>query len=278
MSNILLAHTNRTDAGTLSNGTWNGSLPLNNLKDGNIDKVARSANATAASTRFALDMGANFPVWAIALAATNISANGSTWQVKGGTAAPDSVNVFATGQVFNSTAIACRQLTFAWDTPADWGLQYNLIYALAAPQTVRYITVDIVDTANAAGFVQIGRLFVGTGFQPAVNPRKGWKSGREDLSTFTTADSGKKFFTKRLPRPRWEDLELFRLTAGEGDQVHEMDALLGITDEVLYVPDPADLAKSQRYGFLGTMRELSVLDAPYSDGGRSKAYRIDQKL
>lgn len=277
MSNIVLAHTNRTDAGTLSNGSWNALLPLNNLKDGNIDKVARSVGTSAASTMFALDMGANYPIWGVALVGHNITAAGTTWQVKGGTVAPNTSNVFTSGGVFDSTAIACQQLTFNWDTPADWGAQYNLIYALAAPQTVRYITVNITDTANAAGYVQVGRLFVGQGFQPAIGADFGLGDGHEELSTSVRADNGKRFFTKRTPRPRFVQLALSQLTLAEGDKVHELDALLGITDEVLYIPDPADAAKTQRYGFVGTMRELSLLEYPQYNK-RTRAYVIDQKL
>lgn len=278
MSSLALAHTTRADAATFSNGSWSTSLPLNNLKDPNIDKVARSTNALSTSTIFAADMGANYSICAVALVAHNCSTSGATWRVKGGTVAPNASNVFTTGQVFDSGVMNVRAMSFAYDIPSDWGAQYNLIYSFAS-QTVRYITVDIVDTANTAGYVQFGRLFVpGYQLQPGVNAEIGLQDVREELSTYSRSDSGKRFFTKRTPRPRGAIFKLPRLTASEVDIAHELDALIGITEEVLYIPDPADVAKTQRYGFLGTMKELSALEYQHIDGGRSKAYRIDQKM
>jgi hypothetical protein len=97
-----------------------------------------------------------------------------------------------------------------------------------------------------------------------------------DLSESVQAKYGKKFPIKR-PRFRYVEFELSHLTAAEATQVHELDDLLGLTDEVLYVPDPADMAYSQRYGMLGLMSELSPLDYPrYPE--RAKPYRIEQKL
>lgn len=278
MSNIFLAHTNRADSCTLSNGSWvsTSTIARDNLKDGDIDKVARTSNALAASTRFAADLGANYSIRAIALVSHNLTAATATWQVKGGTVAPDASNVFASGQVFDSGVLNAKQLTFYGDTPSDWGAQYNVIYVRDAA-TVRYITVDITDTGNAAGYVQIGRLFIGGGFQPADNVEYGLQDGHEELSTFTRSKAGKRFYTRQTPRPRWVQFALPQLSVAEGDQVHEMDAALGITEEVLYVPDPADMVKTQRYGFLGNMRELSPLEYPFYNN-RSKAYRIDQKL
>jgi len=85
------------------------------------------------------------------------------------------------------------------------------------------------------------------------------------------------FYAKQTPRPRWVQFELQALNIAEGDQAHEMEAALGITEEILYVPDSANAAKTQRYGFLGNIRELAGLEYPFQDL-RSKAFRIDQKL
>lgn len=275
MSNIILCWNNRADAATLSNGSWTAGLPLANLKDGNIDKVARTSNALAASTLFAADLGAAYLLRAVALVNHNLSTT-ATVQVKAGTAAPDASNNFSTGQVYDSTALTAKQLTFVGDVPSDWGAQYNIIVPFNAI-TARYVTVTVVDTGNASGYVQIGRLFVANGLQPTVNPEYGLQDGRDDLSTFMRARSGKVFSQKISPRPRWVQFHLPYLSQAEGDQAHEIEAAVGLTDEILYVPDPSDLPKTQRYGFVGLMHELSVLEYPQFNG-RGKAYRIDQKL
>lgn len=173
--------------------------------------------------------------------------------------------------------INAQQLTFSGDTPANWGAQYNVIKAFDAI-SARYLTVEVSDTANSDGYVEIGRLFVGGGFQPAINAEQGsLKHGREDLSTVVRSQSGKRFYTRQTPLPRWVQFVMPGLTTAEGDQLHEMEAAVGITEEVLYVTDPADMAKSQRYGFLGQMRELSPMEYPLMDVA-SRAFQIDEKL
>ena len=76
MANIFLAWQNRTDEGTLSGGSWLSSLPLTNLQNRQVQKVARSANAAAASTRFGIDLGQARAIGAVALVVHNISVSG----------------------------------------------------------------------------------------------------------------------------------------------------------------------------------------------------------
>lgn len=276
MSNIILCWGNRADASTLSNGSWNSSLPLTNLKDPNVRKVARTLNAGPAATLFAADMGATYTLRGLALANTNLS-SAATVQVKAGTAAPDSSNNFATGLVYDSTALNAKQLSFFGDIPTDWGQQYPIIFPFATAVTARYVTVTIVDGSNPDGYVQIGRLFMANGIQPTVNPEYGLQDGRDELSTIVKARSGTLYAQKITPRPRWVQFHLPYLSQAEADIVHEMDAAIGLTDEVLYIPDPSNLPLTQRYGMLGLIHEMSALEYPQYNG-RGKAYRIDQKV
>ena len=50
---------------------------------------------------------------------------------------------------------------------------------------------------------------------------------------------------------------------------------MGRIDEVLYVPDIDDMAYSQRFGFLGVMRELSTLEYPFYNK-RSLAVALEE--
>jgi hypothetical protein len=49
----------------------------------------------------------------------------------------------------------------------------------------------------------------------------------------------------------------------EAAYLHEFQRLVGTIDEVLYIPYPADMGESQRYGFMGRLTELSAIDYPY---------------
>lgn len=263
MSNIILCYTNRADSATLAGGSWSGALPLANLKNSDISKVARSSDATLASTQFTIDMGAAKTVRAIALVGHNLSTAGK-WKLTSSDAA------------YNSGWLNAVQLTFRGDTPSNWGAQYALIHVPANALSARYLQIEIDDTANTAGYVQAGRLVIMNGLQPAKNASYGLRSGRTELSTVETTPSGKRFPTVRR-RPRKETFTLNWLTQTEADQVHEFQAEVGITEEVLYIPNPADAAFTQRYGFLGYMRELSEIEFPYVLT-RSVALQLEEKV
>jgi hypothetical protein len=178
----------------------------------------------------------------------------------------------------NTGWLYAQQMTFGGDTPSDWGTQYAAIAMLAdADLVAQYLTIEVDDTANAAGYLQLGRVFAGSGLQPAKNASfEGFSDGRDDLSSVLESPSGTRFDTARRRR-RVARFALKWLTQAEADRIHEMQAEVGTTDEVLYVPDPADLAKSQRYGFIGYLRTLGALDYPYPLT-RAIPFEIAEKL
>lgn len=161
---------------------------------------------------------------------------------------------------FNSGWANALQLTFKGDEPASWGSRYALIQTFAAT-TVRYVSVEFDDLTNASGYLEFGRLFSANAFQPTVNAIYGIKSGMRELSTTITAPSGEKYFNKQ-PRLRTETFELRYLKQAEANKIHELQQEASVVNEVLYVPNPADAAFSQRYGFLGRLTELGPIDYP----------------
>lgn len=162
---------------------------------------------------------------------------------------------------FNSGWLNALQFTFEGDQPASWGSRYALINTFAAT-TLRYVSVEFDDPLNAAGCLTFGRLFAANGFQPTTNAAYGLKSGIVEFSSVLETLSGQKYFNTK-PTPRSETFELEFLSQGEADQIHELQAQVGIVDEVLYVPDSGDAAYTQRFGFLGRLRELDVIDHPF---------------
>ena len=170
------------------------------------------------------------------------------------------------------------QLTFHGDTPANWGEQYPLIAAFDAA-AVRYGTIEIDDTTNPDAYVELGQFFAAGGFQPGGERNaeyQGFGDGRTDLSSSVKSVGGQKYSTARR-RPRTVDFNFPVLEQDEGDHLDEMMAEVGTTEDVLYVPDPSDPAKTQRYGFLGTLRELTPLEYPFFDH-RAMPLRLEQKL
>ena len=67
---------NRVDSATLSGGSWYASLPLNNLKNRTIGRVARTTNTALASTQFNIDFGRTRSTAIFGLINNNITLNG----------------------------------------------------------------------------------------------------------------------------------------------------------------------------------------------------------
>lgn len=166
----------------------------------------------------------------------------------------------ALADTYNSGWVNALQLTFQGTAPANWGSTYDVMHQFPSV-TARYASIEIDDRANAAGYVQYGRLFLGGGFQPAKGASFGLQAGLEDLSSVFETVSGAEYATER-DRRRTERFSLDYMTLAEGDRYHEMGIAIGTVGEVVYIPDIDDMARSQRYGGLGTLRELGALDWP----------------
>jgi hypothetical protein len=249
---------NRTTS-TVTLGSW--TLAASNVGDPDITKVARSTNDATSSTKFCVDLGAAYALRAFALINHNLS-SAAQWRILLGTTAGAS-------DVYAGTLANWLSVTFD-SSMAALGMQDGeylrdgtpALIVLSTLYSARYVTVEISDTSNPDNYVQIGRFFCGGGFIPTYNAAYGLKDGWTDLSTKDYSESGVLWATPRR-RLRKVQFVLEDLSLDEGDILHEMQRVLGEIDEVLYVPDIADMAVSQRYGMLGTIAEMSDLEYPF---------------
>jgi hypothetical protein len=266
-NNIILSYPNRANAATITGGSWLAGLPASNLANREMWKVARSANALTTSTKFNVDIGAVKPLRAFALANHNLSAS-ATWRVTLGTAAGAS-DVYDSGfsnvwRMAFGDLVEWESVTWWTGTAGDEYLRSPYAAMCVADDTysARYVTIEINDTANVDGYVQIGRMFAGGALQPTYNASYGLQDGVKDLSSTDSAESGALWGTERR-RMRYTSLVLGYVTPDEASYVHEMQRLLGTLGEVLYIPYPADMGQSQRYGYLGRLSELSAIEYPH---------------
>jgi hypothetical protein len=245
MSNLILGYNNLIDAATLSGGSWNGALPLSNLKTRYLSQVARSTNDDAASTLINIDLGSAKSVQAFGAIRMNISASGATYRLRGST-----VSNFATS-VYDSGVVSANA-----QTP-------DLIIGLPSAVVARYWRFEIVDTANAAGYVQIGRLFIGPALAPTDNYSKGAELGYQSRSSVAQSVGGVDHFDKR-PGRRLFSFALGWLTEAEAfSHVLELQRICDIHGEVLLIRDPADTTYNQQRHFLGRLQQLSTVKNPY---------------
>lgn len=157
----------------------------------------------------------------------------------------------------------------AW--PADWvsgttaeersGVRGVAILNPASAQTYQYWRFDLTDTANTAGYVQLGRVFMGTNWRPDRGAAAGATLGYESRSTTTEADDGAEYHTER----RGPRVARFNIEAQTQDEamrkVLEMQRQLGSTGEVLFQWDTSDTLYQPARTFLGRLRSLSPLTA-----------------
>lgn len=266
-NNIILGYPNRANSATITGGSWLAGLPVTNVGNKELWKVARSTNALTTSTIIKLDFSTAKTLGCFALVNHNLSAS-ATWRIKLGTTDGGS-DVHDSG--WKSIWLMSFDDIVEWESVSWWlgvaGDEYlrspfAAMYITADIYSARYITIEINDTANVDGYVQVGRVFTGGYVQPATNPDYGLQDGYSDLSTLDQAESGATWTTERR-RLRYTSFVLSGLTQTEAGYLYEIQRLLGTTGEVLYLPYPDDLGESQRYGYLGRLSELSAIEYPY---------------
>lgn len=269
--NIILAFPNRADECTLSGGAWSATLPLANLKNRLISKVARSSDAALASTKFDAALTKTRGVRVAGLINHNLSLDALV-RLRGGDDPTFAVVAYDSGWVEAWPAIY-PSATMEWEDDNWWtgklseedraGYTATHLFILPAIKLGRYWRVEIDDAANAAGYVQIGRLFLAAQWQPAWNHSYRDSIQFEDKSPVEEAIGGAEYFDKRT-KYRVTRCSLDWLSDDEGyARALEMQRRQGITEEVLLIYNPADTVHRIRHSYLGRLRGLSPIEHPY---------------
>jgi hypothetical protein len=264
MSNVCLGWPNRASLATLSGGSW---VSLDNAKSRNTYDLARSTDTALASTKFNINLGTtNYSLGALTLHSHNLSQN-ALWRVSIGTT-PGASNVYNSGWVSVWSVIFDNDLN-TFEAGAYWPdvindqnvrSHFSIISTFGDTKYAnQYLTVEIDDTSNAAGYIEVGCLGLWSVFQPAKNMTWGASHGWQSLDDVSFAMSGEMLYEKRRAK-RTANITFDLLTDSEGKTAYELTRRAGITGEVMYIPDPADLAYSQRYGFRGTLKTLGMLE------------------
>ena len=265
MSHVFLGWPNRIDAATLSGGSWSADLPLTNLQSRSMAVVARSADATNASTKILIDLGSAYSLKAFGLFNQNLSEAAqvriSLGTTSGGT------EVYAGGWVdafpVDFSTGADEWQDYNWWTPLsdDEFVRnpFSVIVGLSQFYSARYITIEIDDTSNTDGWVQIGRVFVGGGFQPVLNATYGMTDEWEPHTEIAVMESGARVAMNRRSA-RSVRLTFPRLNqATEFGVLHEMVRRLGLDGELLYCQNLANRIETQRTGFLASLKSMPSL-------------------
>jgi len=258
MANAVIGHSNQIDVATLSGGSWLSALPLTNLQNRSLGKVARSTDATEASTKFIAAFSAATSVRVVALAAHNLS-DAAQIKVQGSTVSNFATTVYDSGwvDVWPSAYLA---------TVSDKGIDiWTKVHVFPVATSAQYWQVLLKDTTNPDGYVQIGRPFIGPGFQPTINLAYGGGIGIETPTPIQTALNGAEYFDRR-PSVRTVRVSTAYMTEAEAmNDVYEITRRGGIDGEVVFVWNPDDTTHAPRRQFMGRIRALSQVENPYTD-------------
>lgn len=272
MANCFIGYNNLISLATLSGGSWAGTLPLANLKDRILSKPARSTNDDATSTKFTIALDAPRPVRVIALCRHNMSVGGlvrfRAYSDAGLTALEyDSDWLEAWPAVYQSIDLEWEADNFWTGVPTEDDLDgYSWNYVHIPPQLIyqQYWTVEIDDTSNPDGYIEIGRVFIANGWQPIYNMNVGASIGYNSRSTVSEAQDGTEYFDERTAY-RVANFSLSAIDVDEAmGQAFDIMRRVDISREVLFVYNPDDTVNLLRRTFLGRLRELSPIEQPYS--------------
>jgi|18_taG_2_1085343.scaffolds.fasta_scaffold12317_2 hypothetical protein len=259
MSNIILGYPNRASSANFSGGSWRASLPISNVKDRRTLKLARSTNALEASTQFDIDLTQARNISLFALRRHNLSED-STVRILASSDSSFSSTVYDSGfnevypAVFDTLELQWEDSNFWMGKPKSEDIErFVTLYLLVLPviTQARYWRVEIKDTSNPDGYVDIGSVFVSDKFEPDVNVIYGASIQNTNRTTVSESQSGVEFFDQREQK-RVARFTLDNMSYSEGYQkAFDSTQILGVDGEVLFSMDTDDKANLMRNSLVG---------------------------
>lgn len=307
MANVLLAHPNIVDSGSLSGGNW--QISRDNLKDRQLSKVARTATASKADTQFTLDLGRSRLVSVVAIVRHNLSTAGK-WRLRMANDAGFNQPVYDNAVTFPPDGAPSVHLDFLTQSYLSWDPDLQLAWPTLFPTSVleweddnfwtgsiteeerreypslllvvvpkptagRFIRVEVDDETNPDGYVEFGRMFVGSAWQPIYNASWGASIGWETDTGMQRAMSGAPYFDRKEGR-RVTRFTLGYLSRDEAlGRVFEIQRKAGIDGEILLVWDKDDAINLLRQSYLGRLRQLGAIERIFV-GNHSNAFEIEE--
>lgn len=248
-----------SDAGVLytptsSGGSFVAALPVANVHDERLERIARTTDATLTSTKFETDLQTSRALGGFATLIPNASLTARVRYRLSTTA-----GVF-TSPVYDSgfTRIFPTGLT-AEDVAGSNALHTHVA---ATNQTGRYVLTEIDDTTNADGYLDVAR-FVAAGawrIGGELGLSVGAKIGLEDETTRTKTGGGAAIYNAQRSA-RTYAVTVANITEAEAfANAWRMQRRLGLSGQLVFVFDANDATYGWERNILCTLRELGGLE------------------
>lgn len=247
MANMIISSTNLVDdASSISADSEVATLPVENLQDRQLVKVYRSDAAT--TIEIDVDFGQGRIVDFVALIRHNISQTGTIrWRLSN--VSDFASTVYDSGNV-DAWPVVEEFGTLPWGV-FSWGGFLNPEVAanytissfdvLDSPVQARYLRINIIDSSNADGYIEAGRLICGPSYRPSTNYGFGAEFEFVDESRIVKSRGGQTFVDE-VERFRRARFELLNLPEAEifSNVFNNIDRLRGVAKDILVIPQPDD--------------------------------------
>ncbi len=247
-----------------SYGSWTTGLPAANVLDRHITKVARSTDAVATSTRLRIDLGAERDVGIVGISGSNASVD-ATIKFTGYSDSAYTTEVGNTGTV-DFWPDAYEWGSREWGSPDLFspklsaedraGYPVNHWQVLSTILVARYWQIEITDTANSDGYIEVGRVWLARKWQATINMAAGASIGWETQTRVRRSRKGARYYDRVTPN-RTFDFSIDALPEGETyANPFEIARREGLDSEIFAIFDPDDTTHAIRRAFPANLRSL----------------------
>jgi hypothetical protein len=245
MSNATFLYNPQSDRAALSGGAWlTGAVGLDNVQNDKYWRIARSVTADIADTQIRLNMLVDVEVRGFATVINNATTGAR-------------VRASAYSDANYSSPIFFSPWFDGGESGTNWrDEERSPIIAGEFGQTItaRYWLIEIDDQLNPSGYIDVGRLFMGSAISPSFNYSPDGNSFRFKNNAITaTTLAGNTLYWRRINPRQWNatfpalpETEIF-------GSAYDFIRYVGFDREVFIMPDPDDTTHAQVRQFFATI-------------------------
>lgn len=242
---------NRIDEATLTGSGYIDALPLANIKDRLLSRVARSVDLDPENTAFTIDFGRPMAMGVFGIIGHSLSLSGQFRLEAANNEEMADLRYASTFDAWASTTGGrWDRHNVTWNSRNFWrgtfapedvaGQTTKTIHMLPEAVIARYWRCTPLDRSNTAGFIDIGRVFLSEMFlRPGINYAYGRAIGFKTATRVAASLGGVKHFDPQ-ESVMTQQVAFQHLTEEETYRAQELMRRAGIHREVIFVPDPAD--------------------------------------
>jgi len=266
MSNVKIGFRDWTSEVTWSGGSWETDYPVSNVGDIEQARVARSTDATEASTQLIGTLSSERPMQLFGIVLPNASIN-AQFRIKRrdntGTEISDSgwINIYP--EAYSMGELLWEDDNFWLQTYASdqiAGQSFTRPYDTGDFSKTKEFDILISDTGNSDGYLDIAYVSASEAWQSSLNIAYGAQHSFQQRSKVVQSRGGTKTFD-RLPKPRRVSATIDILPHDEAmGQQYELQRQLDITEAFLWHPYPDQPKHWLRTTFIARQRELTPIE------------------